>query len=78
MNHTEEALSAIVAAELRAWVPGASQCLIRRAADRMGVVAGIGYEDVTECTPDTHCLISDWVAGLYVLRCTTCDYLARY
>lgn len=69
----EDALYAVVAAELNNWVPGASQRLIRRAADSLRLVAGIGYEDVEECPDDRHCRIYDWVAGHFVLRCIICD-----
>ena len=77
MNDVKEVLHAVVAAELRAWVPGASQRLIRRAADRMGIETNIGRKDVTECAPGQHCLTYDWIAGFFVLRCSTCDHLTR-
>lgn len=77
MTDTEEALSAVVDAELRAWVPGASQRLIRRAADRMGLVVPMTGAAV-QCMTGKHCRTSDWVAGIYVLRCINCDFLTRY
>lgn len=65
---------AIVRAELRAWVPGASQRLLYRA----GRIAGIrqpnpakGQRDCGD-DPGHHALISDWTAGMYLHRCSDC------
>jgi hypothetical protein len=71
-----EALQAVVYAELEDWVPGASQRLIRRAADHLGVVVQIVGAAV-EFAPNMHCLTYDWVVGIHVMRCTNCDRLIR-
>lgn len=65
----------IVKAELHNWVPGASQRLLFRAG------AALGFQQphpelaqVLDCGPATgdHAVFSDWVAGLFVLRCSSC------
>lgn len=65
---------AIVRAELRAWVPGASQRLLYRAGRITGVIIPNPANARPDCGPDRtdHALIHDWVAGLYVDRCSSC------
>ena len=65
---------AIVQAELRHWVPGASQRLLYRAGRALGIGQPNPAQGRPDCGPDRadHALISDWVAGLYLLRCSSC------
>lgn len=62
----------VVKAELKHWVPGASQRLLFRAGRALGI------EQPEPRNPDCgqlrsyHALVSDWVAGLYVQRCSSC------
>lgn len=62
----------IVKAELAHWVPGASQRLIYRAGLVLGVHQPMPRRD--DCGPEriNHALVSYWVAGLYLHRCSTC------
>lgn len=62
----------IVRAELKSWVPVASQGVIHRAGKILGVPqpASTGHDCGSE--PGQHALFPDWVVGLYVLRCCTC------
>lgn len=65
---------AIVQAELRAWVPGASQRLLYRAGRIVGIQQPNPAKAQRDCGDDyaNHALISDWVAGLYLHRCSDC------
>jgi hypothetical protein len=65
---------AIVQAELRAWVPGASQRLLYRAGRIVGIEQPNPAKGQPDCGPDVadHALINDWVAGLYLHRCSNC------
>lgn len=65
---------AIVQAELRAWVPGASQRLLYRAGRIVGIQQPNPAKGQPDCGPDVanHALFSDWVAGLYLHRCSDC------
>jgi hypothetical protein len=67
-------MQSIVLAEAKNWVPGASQRLIRRAALALELPAP--PEPVSPDhgdSPGDHPLVADWTAGLYVLRCVTCE-----
>jgi hypothetical protein len=65
---------AIVRAELRHWVPGASQRLLYRAGRVVGIEQPNPAKGRRDCGADRtdHALISDWVAGLYLHRCSSC------
>lgn len=68
----------VVKAELRNWVPDASQRLLSRAAAALGSYPG--YPLITEQTdcgaePHWHALVADWAAGIFVRRCITCARL---
>lgn len=65
---------AIVRAELRHWVPGASQRLLYRAGRIVGIQQPNPAHAQADCGADRadHALISDWVAGLYLHRCSSC------
>lgn len=69
-----QVFQAIVQAELRAWVPGASQRLLYRAGRIVGIEQPNPAKGQPDCGPDVanHALISDWVAGLYLHRCSNC------
>lgn len=66
----------IVRAEMQNWVPNASQRLIRRASVMLDLpcMPVPMYEDHG---PDRskHTLLPDWVGGLYLMRCATCNRL---
>lgn len=65
---------AIVRAELRAWVPGASQRLLYRAGRIVGIPQPNPEWAWPDCGPERadHTLINDWVAGVYLHRCSGC------
>ncbi|AMD42777.1 hypothetical protein SEA_XKCD426_36 [Streptomyces phage Xkcd426] len=68
----------VVAAELKHWVPDASQRLLHRAAGALGVQAHGGLVTSNpDCgaEPGWHALTADWVAGIFVRRCVTCARL---
>lgn len=73
-QEAHEMFRQIVAAELDNWVPNASQRLLYRS----GGIVGINQPDPSKGRPDCgpereqHCLISDWVAGLFLMRCSSC------
>jgi len=71
-----ELLRQIIDAELRAWVPNASQRLIYRATNALGLPDGIRPPRATAedhgPNPADHPLVRDWVAGRPLLRCATC------
>lgn len=69
-----QVFQAIVQAELRAWVPGASQRLLYRAGRIVGIEQPNPAKGQPDCGSDVadHALINDWVAGLYLHRCSTC------
>lgn len=65
---------AIVRAELRHWVPGASQRLLYRAGRVVGIEQPNPAKGQSDCGADRadHSLINDWVSGLYLHRCSSC------
>lgn len=65
-------LAQVVRAELKHWVPGASQRLIYRAANAMGFKQP--YPTRPDCgeAASAHSLVADWVAGMYLMRCASC------
>jgi len=82
MTCTDEQVSLmyrdVVRAEIANWVPEASQRLIQRVSRIVGAPV---VPDATEAdhgsNPGDHALMSDWVAGIYVLRCSTCQRLFK-
>lgn len=64
----------IVRAELAHPVPGASQRLLYRAALVLGIRQPDPAKGQRDCGADVgdHALISDWVVGLYLHRCSNC------
>lgn len=64
----------IVDAELRNWVPGASQRLLYRAGAVLGIAQPNPQYGTADCGPATsdHALIATWVVGRYVYRCSSC------
>ena len=64
----------IVRAELAHPVPGASQRLLYRAGLCLGIPQPNPAKGLRDCGPDVgdHALISDWVLGLYLHRCSNC------
>lgn len=77
-QETLELAKSIVAAEIRNWVPNASQRLIRRAMHALDLPAP-SQQTAKDHGPDRnrHALFPDWVGGLYVLHCATCHRLFR-
>lgn len=73
-SEARQMFQAIVRAELAHWVPGASQRLLYRAGRIVGVDQPNPAKGEADCGPDRadHALISDWVAGLYLMRCSSC------
>ena len=67
----------VVALELKHWVPGASQRLIYRAANAMGIKQPYPTADDHGPNPADHPLVRDWVAGWPLMRCATCCRLFR-
>lgn len=65
---------AIVRAELAHWVPDASQRLLYRAGRIVGIEQPNPAKGQRDCGAERadHALISDWVAGLYLHRCSNC------
>jgi hypothetical protein len=55
-------------------VPNTSQRLLHRAGRIVGIHQPNPSLGFTDCGPDAgdHALISDWVAGLYLHRCSDC------
>lgn len=70
-------LRQIVEAELRTWVPGASQRLIYRAANALGFKQPWPVAEDHGPNPGSHALFADHVAGLHVMRCATCMRLFK-
>lgn len=70
----QQMLKHIVRAELAHWVPGASQRLLYRAGRIVGIEQPNPANGQPDCgdDPEHHALISDWVAGLYLHRCSNC------
>lgn len=65
----------VVQAELKNWVPNASQRLLHRAGHALGVRHPVMLSDASDCgaEPGWHALIPDWVGGeIFVRRCVTC------
>lgn len=67
-------LQDIVRAEIRNWIPNASQRLIRRASVMLDLPC-MPVPITEDHGPDRaeHALIPDWVGGLYLMRCVTCN-----
>jgi len=65
----------VVKLELDHWIPNASQRLIKRAHEFMGVPYGAPV--APDCGPRhrDHALVADWVAHWYVMKCATCGRL---
>lgn len=74
-----EMLRQVVNACLDDWVPNASQRLIHRAAATLGLPGPRRPLGVPDHGPEPthHPLVIDWVGGVYVQRCATCDRLFR-
>lgn len=69
----------VLDAELRHWVPNASQRLLTRAAAALEVEYPPGVGKSVDCgaEPGWHALIGDWLAGIYVRRCISCARVYR-
>lgn len=69
-----QAFQQIVRAELAHWVPDASQRLLFRAGRALGVPQPDPVTARPDCGPSArlHSLCSEWVAGVFLYRCTTC------
>ena len=65
-------LRQVVEAELRHWVPGASQRLIYRAANALGFKQPYPLNEDCGPEPGQHSLVGDYIAGLRVMRCASC------
>lgn len=67
----------IIEAELKAWVPNASQRLLWRASWALNVPLNLGVPVKPDCgaEPGWHALTGSWVAGLFVRHCVTCHRL---
>lgn len=80
-EHTDYELRAmlrrIVTAELDHWVPGASQRLIYRASRALGESFAKPRAEDHGPNPEDHALTANWVAGLYLRQCATCQRLFR-
>lgn len=74
---THALLRRVVEAELAAWVPGASQRLIYRAARALGFSSPEPRR--TDCGDEvaSHATVTQWVAGLYLRQCVGCARLFR-
>jgi hypothetical protein len=70
-------LREIVSAELRHWVPGASQRLIYRASTMLGFSAVLPKSDDHGPDPADHALFPNWVGGLFTQQCATCARIFR-
>ncbi|QBZ73525.1 hypothetical protein SEA_MISCHIEF19_40 [Streptomyces phage Mischief19] len=68
-------LREVIGAELRTWVPGASQRLIYRAANALGVRWVRPTANDHGPNAGDHPLVRDWIAGMPLLRCATCARL---
>lgn len=68
----------VVLLELRHWVPGASQRLIYRAGNALGLKQPWPMADDHGPDAGAHALVADYVAGLYLLRCVTCCRLFHH
>lgn len=73
----KQMFQAIVRAELRNWVPNASQRLLYRAGRVVGVIMPNPANMQPDCGPNRsdHALVHDWIQGLYVDRCSSCHRL---
>lgn len=72
-------LQDIVRAELTHWVPNSSQRLIRRAAVMLDLpVMPVPAAEDHGDDRSAHALIPDWVGGLYLMRCATCNHLFEH
>lgn len=71
-SEARDLLAQVVRAELKHWVPGASQRLIYRAANAMGFKQPYPVRDDCGEAAASHSLHADWVAGLYLMRCASC------
>lgn len=80
-EHTDYELRAmlrrIVTAELDHWVPDASQRLIYRASRALGESFPRARAGDHGPDPADHVLVAEWVAGLYLRKCATCQRLFR-
>lgn len=75
----EQLLRHVVNAELDHWIPDASQRLLYRAARALDMKAYPPLASAKDCgaEPHWHALINDWFAGIYVVRCVTCQRMYR-
>lgn len=75
-TEARQMLRGIVEAEMRNWVPGASQRLIARASRALGLGNLLVGDEPRQADhgPDiaSHVIVADWIAGLYLRRCVTC------
>lgn len=69
----------IVSAELDNWVADSSQRLIYRAGRALDQKVHLPVADTKDCGAEQHwhVLIHDWCAGIYVVRCVTCQRMYR-
>jgi hypothetical protein len=79
LDHTKarQLMRQIIEAEMRNWIPNASQRLLWRASWSLNVPLNHAAPVNPDCgaEPGWHALVADWVAGIYVRRCITCQRL---
>lgn len=75
-----ELMRLVLQAELDHWVPGASQRLIWRAAQALAIPVTVRLDsplNAADCGTERrwHSLTSTWIAGRYLMVCSTCRRL---
>lgn len=80
LSQTSSLMGKVIQAELDHWVPGSSQRLIWRAAQALGFTAPAVLKhpfNDTDCgtEPRYHSLTPSWLAGRYLMCCSTCGRL---
>lgn len=75
-----ELMRLVLQAELDHWVPGASQRLIWRAAQALEIPVTVRLDsplNTADCGTERswHSLTSTWIAGRYLMVCSTCRRL---
>lgn len=75
-----ELMRLVLQAELDHWVPGSSQRLIWRAANALVIPVTVRLDsplNAADCGTERrwHSLTSTWIAGRYLMVCSTCSRL---